>query len=83
MGFGTWGLFVLVVVPLLQVPGMYLLLRYVRRDEESDPSQPVGDEFVPIDPTERATPNTLTCVRCGTENDLGYVYCRNCVARLR
>jgi hypothetical protein len=55
MGFGSWGLFVLVVVPLLQVPGIFLLSRYVQQDGEAIPPQPVRREIIPTDQTARAT----------------------------
>lgn len=93
----VWGLIVLALFPLLQIP---ILIYVARRLDEEDPdddnaSTPITNHYWidPSDPQPVAsfdspTPksevdsSTITCPQCGTENDPIYTYCRNCVCRL-
>lgn len=72
-----WEFLVLVLVPLVQLPGVLVLSRYVASDD--DPAWHPDDGYAyrvdgPVVPG--------TCPRCGAENDAAYAYCRRCVARL-
>jgi hypothetical protein len=84
---GVWGWIVLYVLlfALLQ----FLLYRYLR-DEEHTPLQSAPANFDPtgfenrVDgPGEEAQvvedEDLRKCAHCGSVNDSGYTYCRNCV----
>ena len=84
---GVWGWIVLYVLlfSLLQL----LIYRYLRSDEDAPlfRSTPPNREPAPIDeirdfdePKRSDDPTVVTCPRCGTENETGYTYCRNCVS---
>ncbi|WP_221621678.1 DUF7577 domain-containing protein [Halocatena pleomorpha] len=92
----VWGLLVLAVFPLLQIP---ILIYVARRLEEDDPDDDVPTPATnpywidPNDPqpmlsfdggtsSSEIDPALITCPHCGTENDPIYTYCRNCVRRL-
>lgn len=92
----VWGLIILVLFPLLQIPILIYVTR--RLDEEDpdddaltpvtnhywiDPSDPQPMSSFDSDTTQSGTDSsTITCPQCGTENDPLYTYCRNCVRRL-
>lgn len=87
------GLLVLVVYPLLQIPVVLYLSRYVElRDGESAPHPAEGYALHadrddggghPAHPEAPLPPDRGTvCGRCGAANGPEYRYCRDCVARL-
>jgi ribosomal protein L40E len=88
----VWGLVVLVVFPLLQMPVILYIARHVESDDEES-SQPArtywnGPEYSrsvqPFDTesSEGTDSSTVVCPRCGTENDPDFTYCRNCIAKI-
>jgi len=50
------------------------VLYYLYRSTASTPSDDAGDT--------ESEATTVVCEHCGTENDLEYRYCRNCVREL-
>lgn len=89
----VWGLVVLVVFPLLQMPVIIYIARHIESDEEES-SQPTrkyrtGPEYsrsiqsFDAELSEQTDSSTVVCPRCGTENDTDFTYCRNCVTKLR
>ncbi|USZ67201.1 zinc ribbon domain-containing protein [Halorussus salilacus] len=84
----VWGWIVLYVVlfSLLQL----FIYRYLQRDDDSATlfrsTPPNGDpaaveEIREFDDRPRNTdPSVVVCPRCGTENETGFTYCRNCVS---
>lgn len=86
---GVWGWIVLYVLlfTLLQL----FIYRYLRSDEDaalfrSTPPnrEPAVVEDIPDfdDRVESDDPSVVVCPRCGTENETGYTYCRNCVGAM-
>lgn len=89
------GLAVLIFWPLVQIP---LLMYLARRVDFDDDAAPAPTEYIPQADVDggggsaddsgggRASSNPAgqgtVCYRCGVENDPGYDYCQNCVARL-
>jgi hypothetical protein len=81
MAVPEWGLLVLVVYPLLQIPLALLLARYVRRDD--DRTEPPPPEEYPLAVDRPSAPPGLTaCPRCGAHNDDEFAYCQHCLSRL-
>ena len=83
----VWGRIVLYVLlfSLLQL----LIYRYLRSDEDAPlfRSTPPNRETTGIEEVrefeERRRsddPSVVVCPRCGTENETGYTYCRDCVS---
>lgn len=84
---GLFGLAVLVVWPLVQVPLLvYLARRYdVGADgADTDGRAPSGYAIVAeaADAAEACVSTGRLCRQCGTDNDPAYDYCQNCVAPL-
>jgi len=75
-----WGLIVLVVYPLLQVPLALLVSRYFANDGGDDP--PPEEEYPLTIERSEAPPGMAVCIRCGTQNDEVYSYCQHCLSRL-
>jgi hypothetical protein len=67
----------LVLVPLLQIPAVLYLSRYL----EVEDREPIAVEFR-IDRPETPLPAGV-CRDCGATNDPEYTFCRSCVAQLR
>lgn len=84
---GLFGIAVLVVWPLVQVPLLlYLARRFdLRVDGPDAPARhPAGYSVVAeaADAAEACATSSRVCRRCGTENDPNYNYCHNCVSPL-
>ncbi|NEU55580.1 zinc ribbon domain-containing protein [Halorussus sp. MSC15.2] len=84
---GVWGWIVLYVLLFSLV--QLLIYRYLRSDEDAPlfRSTPPNRETTPLeevreldDRRRNDDPSVVVCPRCGTENDTGYTYCRNCVS---
>lgn len=66
-----------------------LLYRSVTNDDEkpdvSSTTTPQPDPTIILrnSPQKSGTPSTIECWHCGTENDRGYTYCKNCITVLR
>jgi ribosomal protein L40E len=97
MGVLVWGLLVLVVFPLLQMPLIIYIARHVESDDEELPyparkysinSERIDSEYnrsirsFDTESSEETDSSTVTCPRCGTENDPDFTYCRNCITKL-
>jgi ribosomal protein L40E len=83
----VWGWIVLYVLlfSLLQL----LIYRYLRSDEDAPlfRSTPPNRETAAIeevrefeDRRHSDDPSVVVCPRCGTENETGYTYCRDCIS---
>jgi len=81
----VWGWIVLYV---LLFSLLLLIYRYLRSDEDAPlfRSTPPNRETTSIEEVrefeERRRsddPSVVVCPRCGTENETGYTYCRDCV----
>lgn len=70
--FPEWQLGLLAAAALVNVVASYWVYRTVDRPADDTAS---ADR---VDPAAR----TVVCPECETENDLGYRYCRSCVAEL-
>ncbi|MFC4450948.1 DUF7577 domain-containing protein [Halorussus aquaticus] len=84
---GVWGWIVLYVLLFSLV--QLLIYRYLRSDEDAPlfRSTPPNRETAPLEEVRELDdrhrnddPLVVVCPRCGTENDTGYTYCRNCVS---
>jgi hypothetical protein len=93
MGPLAWGVLVaiLVVYPILQVPLVLYLSRYVERDGDGPlgpptPGYPMYSESERQDRSTGQAGNAAgsrgVCPDCGTHNGTAYVYCQQCLARL-
>jgi len=82
MAVPGWGLVVLVVYPLLQIPLALLVSRYFSRDDDDAGSPPPQEEYPLSIERPDAPPGLTACVRCGTHNEDAYNYCQHCLARL-
>lgn len=111
----VWGLLVLVVFPLLQMPVIIYLAQHIESDGDESPLHPRhyettsrrGQSTQPTqsfesknengskrqkrsgskeegesEPPEKSEGTTVNCLYCGTENDLNFTYCRDCVRKL-
>lgn len=78
------GLLVLVVYPLLQIPVVVYLARYVELGEGDSAPDPTAGYAVHREQSVREPPPGFgaVCRRCGTANGSEFRYCRECVARL-
>ena len=83
---GVWGWIVLYVLLLSLL--WLVIYRYLRSDEDAAlfHSTPPAREHSPVedvrefeDRTRSDDPSVVVCPRCGTENETGFTYCRNCV----
>lgn len=84
----VWGVILLVLVPLLQVPAVFYLSRYVEL-EEGDRVRPPEGTYVTYpgavessDATGSSDRDGIACARCGADNDPEYEYCQRCAGRL-
>jgi hypothetical protein len=78
-----WGLFVLAMlfVAVLQ----FAVWRRLQRGDVGITDQPApSDHSHPSEAAaqEASDPDVRLCPQCGTENDVGYDFCRECVASL-
>ncbi|WP_330632659.1 DUF7577 domain-containing protein [Halocatena halophila] len=91
----VWGLVILVLFPLLQIPVLLYLARNMEPEEREESDQPPtpatsywinpGDPQPFVDADREQSPSDSSVVRCpdcGTDNDPLYTFCRNCVTRL-
>lgn len=89
-----WGLVALVVIPLVQIPCVLYLSRYVDREEERVAPAPAATYGLtpypgmgPSVDARRRSPcddreGRVACRFCGTCNDAAYAFCEACVGRL-
>ncbi|MFB6298719.1 MAG: hypothetical protein ABEH65_00485 [Halobacteriales archaeon] len=93
MGALEWGIVVLAIYPLLQIPAVWYLSRRTEMDEETRQEPRRGydtfheaseEEDISDQWTDASTvPDGVTaCASCGAHNDVAYAYCRDCTARL-
>lgn len=87
MGLPAWGLAILVVYPLLQIPAVLLIARYCEVDVGDLPTPPTRafwtDETPEEDdPVASMASGVVRCSNCGEHNDPAFGRCRYCVARL-
>jgi hypothetical protein len=97
MGMLVWGLLILVVFPLLQMPVIIYIARHVEVNDDgllhpagksSTTAERIDSEYnrsirsFDTESSEEADSSTITCPRCGTENDPDFTYCRNCITKL-
>lgn len=87
MEVSLWLVAALVLIPAVQVPLVLYLSRYVAVEESELPSlassytSPSGERGA--DDHRASSPSDAAlCPRCGTTNDLGYRFCRECAALL-
>jgi hypothetical protein len=83
----VWGVLLLVVVPLLQVPAVFYLSQYVELEEGERVRPPEGTYVTyagETEPRETADPadEGTACPRCGADNDPAYQYCQRCAGAL-
>lgn len=84
---GLFGLAVLVIWPLVQVPLLVYLARRYDLDAEDETPQAMAPRGYSIvadasDAAEACVTAGRVCRQCGTENDPSFDYCHNCVAPL-
>jgi ribosomal protein L40E len=87
-----WGVVLLVLVPLLQVPAVFYLSRYVELEDGELLRAPEGTyvtypgETAPREPEEageaEAAGDGTACRHCGADNDPEYEYCQQCAGQL-
>ena len=82
MATPDWGLLVLVVYPLLQIPLALAAARYVGRGEDDAADPPAPEEYPLTVERPSAPEGMVACTRCGTHNDESFRYCEHCLARL-
>lgn len=89
MALPAWGIAILVVYPLLQIPAVILIARYCEVDAADLPTPPMRafwrDETPDDDAASDRAPvvaEAVRCDRCGERNDPSFGRCQNCVARL-
>ena len=97
MGVLVWGLLVLVVFPLLQMPVIIYIARHIESDDDevanpalkywtdsegSDSEYNRSVRSFDTESSDETDSSTVTCPRCGTENDPDFTYCRNCITKL-
>jgi hypothetical protein len=74
----VWGVAVVAVVCLLQVPVTHWLSRYFEQDR-AGAADPAAGLPATVDEYDR---DPGTCPRCGLHNDAAFDYCANCLAPL-
>jgi hypothetical protein len=82
-----WLVAALVLIPAVQVPAVLYLARYVEVDESELPALPTGYTSPPrewglAESEAVSVPDAAVCTRCGTANETGYRFCRECAALL-
>ncbi|WP_254537720.1 hypothetical protein [Halomarina litorea] len=89
-----WGLVALVVIPLVQIPCVIYLSRYVDRDEGAVAPTPAptygltpypglaGGAESTVRPRCADGEGRVACRFCSVCNDAAYAFCRACVGRL-
>jgi hypothetical protein len=97
MALPGWGLALLVVYPLLQIPAVVLIARYCEVDASDLPTPPMrafwsdgtsetedtaSNDAATAEGDPAFAPTVVRCDRCGETNDPSFGRCRNCVARL-
>lgn len=81
MEIPAWGIALVAVVCLLQVPATHYLSRYFEVDEEDRDAGATPLEVADHLRDARAEESGV-CERCGTHNDLSSSYCVHCFSRL-
>lgn len=87
-----WPFLALVLIPVLQVPAVWFLSRYVELEDGELGHVPTGYAFA-REPGQRhpdaataddgqAAPNVLRCSSCGVTNSRSYRYCKHCAGLL-
>ena len=86
MGGPDWALVALIVYPLLQIPLVLYLARWFELDGDAPVVTPTMAYWTgqrPDGPFRHERDHRPgRCRRCGADNDPGYTFCGNCVARL-
>ena len=86
MAVPDWALVLLVIYPLVQIPLVLYLARWFELDGDAPivtPTRAYWNGQTAAEPNaewRRTRPGL--CRRCGAENDPGFTFCENCVARL-
>lgn len=84
----VWGVLLLVLVPLLQVPAVFYLSQYVELEERERVRAPEGASVTAPGAVESSNPaessggDGTACFRCGADNDPEYEYCHQCAGPL-
>jgi len=78
----SWPFVVLIVYPAIQLPLLWVVVRYFGLRNDDGPRDPFGYATHPRSDGESSGPDDI-CQRCGTQNDLAYEYCGRCLAQLR
>jgi hypothetical protein len=95
MDVSLWLVAALILIPAVQVPLVLYLARYVAVEDSELPSLPSGYASPPAewglddresrdDPDDQrpADSTTAVCRCCGTANERGYRFCRECASLL-
>lgn len=96
MDLPAWGIGVIAIYSLLQIPAVILVARYCEVDSEDLPTPPMRARWRSGNPqrsqdsqkTEESTPgqasadSDVRCANCGTRNDPSFARCEHCVAEL-
>lgn len=81
-----WGVVVLVVYPLAQVPLILLLARRLKLDGSGPVVTPSMAYWTAEEPDPQFPAASVTlpgrCRRCGVDNDPAFTFCAGCLARL-
>ena len=80
MAVPTWGIVVIALYSLLQIPAVLLIARYCEVDAGDLPTPPMRSYWRADDPATEEP--GVRCERCGRRNDPGFARCRHCVAPL-
>jgi hypothetical protein len=87
MGVSPWLVAALVLIPAVQVPLVLYLSKYVAADESELPPVASQDAGTPqqwrrSDPETPGATDGARCATCGTVNESGYRFCRECASLL-
>jgi len=87
MGVSPWLIAALVLIPAVQVPLVLYLSKYVAAEESELPPVASQDAGTPqqwrcSEPATSAATDGALCARCGTVNEEGYRFCRECASLL-
>jgi hypothetical protein len=72
----SWAFVVLLVYPAIQLPLLWVVVRYFGLRNDDGPEDPPGYSFRDVERPSRS------CRRCGQENDPAMQICGGCLARL-